>query len=198
MNAANATQVKMFANLQQNLFFPLTGEQNEAAKIHRELSNKGARIGFGHVKALLDGQEAIYKDFEVVTIVTHAAVSDAPKQQTKAQGRPVTVPQGNQTTKQASPPVGARGRGRSYEPSGEVKALKRGALYTRLMEFMMRPEGATMKYMLDHSGNKTAGGVNDVLSWQIKQRGYGLRFDQEKGTYHLVLPAGHKELTYKD
>jgi hypothetical protein len=66
------------------------------------------------------------------------------------------------------------------------------------MEMMLRPEGASMKEMLDKAGNKTSGGVNDVLSWQIKQRGYGLRFDEGTSKYHLVLPKGHDKLTYKD
>lgn len=202
MNAqsvAAANKVLMFANVSQNIFVPLEGGNKDAVKVHNELKGKGARIGFGHVKALLDGQEEMFKGFEVVTILTHAKVPQAVPQQA-APVRP-PVPSGPQSTAQRSAPVGGggRGRGRGYEPSGqEIKPLKRGALYTTLMEMLLRPEGATMKEMLDRAGNKTSGGVNDVLSWQIKQRGYGLRFDDAASKYHLVLPKGHTALTYKD
>jgi hypothetical protein len=157
------------------------------------------------VLALLNGQEAIFKGYEVVTIGTHN--DHAAKKltgQTTTQAAPAPA-QSNaapapQSTAQPSKPVGARGSGRSYpplsNPTQKVVPVKKGTLGTRLMEFLLRPEGATMKFMHEHSGNKTTGGVNDVLGWQIKQKGYGLRYDTTKGTYHLVLPEGQKEILY--
>lgn len=189
------TQAKMLASFGQDIFIPLVGDNKDAVKVHTLLKNRGARIGFEHVKALLAGQEQSFKGFEVVT-VSGTTIPQESTQQAAPVRRPMQQPQGPQSTVQASPAPTGRGRGREYPASGNIKPLKRGTTYAVLMEMLM--SGATMKELLEKAGNQTSGGVNDVLSWQIKQRGYGLRFDQQTGKYHLVLPNGHKELTYKD
>ena len=203
--AAPAAHIHFFANLEQNppLMIPLkdTADQNEikaqAMSVHHQLKGQNARIGFDRVMALLSGQEAMFKGYEVVDLATHNKHAAQKLGGTvEAKLAPAPAPQPPQPSKN----VGARGTGRNFEPlsnpSKKVVPLKRGALYTRLMEFMMRPEGATHKFMVEHSGNKTPGGVNDVLGWQIKQKGYGLKYNQANGTYHLVLPQGQKELIY--
>lgn len=195
-----AGQVQMLASFGMDIFIPLLGDNKDAVKVHTALKNRGARIGYDHVKALLDGQEQSFKGFEVVTVSGHTVPQEAAPQQPAPVRRPMQQPQGPQVTKQTSTGTGAvaRGRGREYPASGVIKPLKRGTTYAILMEMLLQPGGASMKELLEKAGNQTSGGVNDVLSWQIKQRGYGLRFDQAQGKYHLVLPNGHKELTYKD
>lgn len=217
MNAQQSTtpataHVKMFANLEQQppFLMPIKGDTKQAAlSIHSHLKGQNARIGLDRVMALIEGRENMYKGYEVVDIGTHndhAAKLLSP--QGNPQAAPAPAPNPGQSTAQPSKPVAARGAGRNYapfsgrkwtlDPNAEKKVvpLKRGTLGTRLMEFMFRPEGASHKFMVDHSGNSTPGGVNDVLGWQIKEKGYGLRYDTAKGTYHLVLPEGQKELIY--
>lgn len=192
-----AGQVQMLACFGMDIFIPLLGDNKDAGKVHANLKNRGARIGYSHVKALLEGQEQSFKGFEVVTVSGHTVPQEA-NQQPAPVRRPMIAPTGPQVTKQTSPAPVARGRGREYPASGDIKPLKRGTTYAVLMEMLLQPAGASMKELLEAAGNQTSGGVNDVLSWQIKQRGYGLRFDQTQGKYHLVLPNGHKALTYKD
>lgn len=198
-----ATEIKMLVNLNRGMFIPLVGENAEPANVHKFLKDKNARIGFDTVKNLMEGREVSYKDFQIGTMQSDKGFH-IPEPHTAAQKAPVAaavrkapVPTGPQpaTLKSAGPQV-ARGRGREYQPAGDVKALKRGTVYADLMELMLK--GATMKEMLAKTTNATAGGVNDVLSWQIKNRGYGLRFERETGKYFLVLPQGHTGLTYKD
>lgn len=212
-----ANSVRMMASFNRGIYVPLVGPNADPNNVYNYLKDKNARISLEHVRGLMEGREELFKDFEVVTILdartirgesipasspvasdTAQAVVNADVKQTVA---PVvrrvpgtTGPQ--QTNLQSGSPQVARGRGREYAPSGIIKPLKRGTVYAQLMEMLMK--GATMKELLAAVGNQTAGGVNDVLSWQIKQRGYGLRFDAATGKYHLVLPQGHTALVYQD
>jgi hypothetical protein len=155
---------------------------------------------------MMEGRESEFKDFEVVQVIGHHAGAQQAQAQQPAPVRRNPMPSGlpgrlvnpgTQQTNLTSPaPAQARGRGREYAPSGVIKPLKRNTTYAKLMEMLVK--GATMKELLAATTNTTAGGVNDVLSWQIKQRGYGLRFDQGSGKYFLVMPEGHKELKYAD
>jgi len=195
MQAQNT--IKMIASFNRGVFVPLVGQMSGAVNVHNFLKEKGARISLDHVKAMLEGKERAFKDFEVVEILGHQG--DIPAQASApARLRPLpgTLVSGPQSTAMKSDAAAVpKGRGREYAPTGEVKPLKRGTVYAQLMEMLLH--GATMKELLAATTNATAGGVNDVLSWQIKQRGYGLRFDQETGKYWLVLPKGHTGLTYQ-
>lgn len=205
MQTQNA--IKMIASFPRGIFIPLVGVNEQPAVVHNYLKEKGARLSLDHVKAMMEGREQEFKDFEVVQVIGHhgdvpAQASaptiprtTAPSMSARLPGRLVTP--GKQEPSLASPaPAVGRGRGREYAPSGTVKPLKRNTVYAKLMEMLLH--GATMKELLGATSNTTAGGVNDVLSWQIKQRGYGLRFDQDTGKYFLVLPEGHKTLSYQD
>lgn len=199
MQAQNT--IKMIASFNRGIFVPLIGANEQPVHVHNFLKEKGARVSLDHVKAMMEGREQAFKDFEVLQVLGHHGTTPhaeepapAPRRQIPgALARAAAQPQ--PTTMPSPAPAVARGRGREYAPSGEIKPLKRGTVYAILMEMLLK--GATMKEMLDTTQNTTAGGVNDVLSWQIKQRGYGLRFDQNTGKYHLVLPKGHKGLTYQ-
>ena len=205
MNAQATAQIKMFASFNRGIFVPLVGPNADPKNVHNYLKDKNARISLDHVKGLMEGSESVFKDFEVVDIVgaktiAGESVPSAPPVQTqiaapvKRTPVPITGPQ--KTTLPSGTQQVARGRGREYPPSGQIKPLKRGTTYAKLMEMLV--VGATMKELLAATTNTTAGGVNDVLSWQIKQRGYGLTFDQATGKYKLVFPAGHTALTYQD
>lgn len=90
----------------------------------------------------------------------------------------------------------ARTRTRDYDPCEPIKPIKRGTTYAVLMEMMVK--GATMNEMLAVTNNATQGGVNDVISWQVRQRGYGIKFDKGTGKYHIAFPKGVTELVYQD
>lgn len=202
MQAQNA--IKMIASFNRGIFIPLVGVNEQPAVVHNFLKEKGARVSLDHVKAMMEGREQEFRDFEVVQVMGSrlptqsampAAVQQTPAMPSRLPGRLVN-PGVQQSTLPSPAPAVARGRGREYEPAGDVKPLKRNTVYARLMEMLLN--GATMKELLGATSNTTPGGVNDVLSWQIKQRGYGLRFDQNTSKYHLVLPKGHTGLTYQD
>lgn len=198
--------IKMIASFNRGIFIPLVGANEQPINVHNFLKEKGARVSFDHVKAMMEGREREFKDFEVlqVTKAESGAVQIEPQPAKAVETKPqpsrlpgnLLKPGVQKPSLQSGAPAIARGRGREYAPTGEVKPLKRGTVYAKLMEMLI--DGATMKELLGATSNATPGGVNDVLSWQIKQRGYGLRFDQETGKYFLVFPKGHKELTYKD
>lgn len=204
MQAQNT--IKMIASFNRGIFIPLIGQHEQPVAVHNLLKEKGARVSLEHVRALMEGREREFKDFEVLQVLGHngpvqptqqmqAAAVRRPQMPSGLPGRLVTP--GMQTANLQSPaPARARGRGREYLPNGAVKPLKRGTVYAKLMEMLLT--GATMKELLAAAGNDTAGGVNDVLSWQIKQRGYGLTFDQDSQKYFLLLPEGHKTLTYQN
>lgn len=211
--ATTQTQIRMFASFNRGIFVPLVGPNADPRNVYNFLKDKNARISLDHVAGLIDGREQVFKDFEVVSIhgartiagesipAASPVASDAALQATQQQPAPVVkrnpVPVGpQQTTLQSGTSQVARGRGREFPPSGNIKPLKRGTTYAKLMEMLI--PGATMKELLAATSNTTAGGVNDVLSWQVKQRGYGLSFDQATGKYKLVFPAGHTALTYQD
>jgi hypothetical protein len=204
MQTQNA--IKMIASFNRGIFVPLIGAHQQPVAVHNFLKEKGARVSLDHVRAMMEGRESEFKDFEVVQVVGHrsGAQEASPQQPAPVRRNPMPsglpgrlVNPGVQQTNMPSPaPARARGRGREYAPSGTVKPLKRGTIYAKLMEMLVN--GATMKELLSATSNTTAGGVNDVLSWQIKQRGYGLRFDQASGKYFLVMPNGHNKLTYAD
>ena len=183
--------VKMLASLSHNIFVPLLGKNTEPANVYNQLKNAGARISLEHVKSLMEGKESEFKDFRLMDLIPNAPKA-AEVTPTKML-RKASV----QKTNLVSPaPAVSRGRGREYLPQGDIKPLKHNTTYARLMEMCLK--GATMKELLAATANVTAGGVNDVLSWQIKHRGYGLRFDSQTGKYHLILPKGHTSLVYKD
>jgi hypothetical protein len=190
MNATTTNAVKMLASFNRGIFIPLIGDNDNPQKVYSILKDKGARVTFDHVRSLMAGQEEIFKDFEVVTIIGARSLPVA--------GRTIVpAPQpAEKTTLMSGAPAISRGRGRQYAPSGIIKPLKRGTIYAKLMEMLV--EGATMQQLLDATSNETSGGVNDVLSWTVKDRGYGLRFNSETGTYHIVMPVGHKALTYQE
>ncbi len=202
MQTQNA--IKMIASFNRGIFIPLIGVNEQPAVVHNYLKEKGARISLDHVKAMMEGREQEFKDFEVVQVMGHrlSDMSTAVRPQMASAPMPSRLPgrlvnPGAQAPSLASPaPAVGRGRGREYDPSGEIKPLKRNTVYAKLMEMLLH--GATMKELLGATTNTTPGGVNDVLSWQIRQRGYGLRFDQVTGKYHLVLPKGHVGLQYQD
>lgn len=195
--------IKMIASFDRGIYIPLIGANEQPLVVHNYLKEKGARVSLDHVKAMMEGRETAFKDFEVVQVTPATAGTQAtapapkPVQAPRIPGRMLT---GSSDTTPPLPSSGAmpvaRGRGREYPASGVIKPLKRGTVYAKLMEMLI--PGATMKELLSATTNTTAGGVNDVLSWQIKQRGYGLRFDQATGKFYLVFPAGQKALTYKD
>lgn len=196
----NQSNLKMFASFRHNIFIPLIGDNKEPVKVYGLLKDKGARISLGHVKSLIDGKERVFNDFEILDIKDARTLKvpedvDQPKPP-PARPTPVAAKKGSQVSGQLSgAPAVARGRGREYSPEGIIKPLKRGTTYAQMMEMLMK--GATMKELLDSTDNVTQGGVNDVLSWQVKQRGYGLRFEKETGKYFIVLPKGHTALTYQ-
>lgn len=205
MQTQNA--IKMLASFSRGIFIPLTGVNEQPVVVHNYLKDKGARVSLEHVKAMMEGRESEFKDFEVVQVIgAHGATPQAapvqPVQQQAAPTLPNRLPgrlvtPGKQEPSLPSPaPAATRGRGREYAPTGVIKPLKRNTVYAKLMEMLLK--GATMKDLLGATSNVTAGGVNDVLSWQIKQRGYGLRFDPATSKYYLVLPQGHTALTYQD
>lgn len=163
---APTNNVKMFASFERKIFIPLTGAPEDSQVVYNQLRESGARVALHRIEALINGKEETVRDFEVVTVTGHH-------------------------TGQAQ----QRTRTRDYAPSGEVKAIKRGTTYAKLMEMMVN--GATMNEMLAVTNNATQGGVNDVISWQVRQRGYGIRFDKGTGKYHLVFPTGVKELVYQ-
>lgn len=170
MNAqqTQTNNVKMFASFERKIFIPLTGAPTDPEMVYNQLRESGARVALHRIDALISGKEDSIRDFEVVTVTGH----------------------------QVNQPV-ARKRTRDYDPSGdEVKSIKRGTTYAKLMEMMV--EGATMNQMLAVTKNSTQGGVNDVISWQVRQRGYGIKFDKGTGKYHLVFPKGTKALVYND
>jgi hypothetical protein len=205
MQTQNA--IKMLASFNRGIFIPLVGVNEQPAVVHSYLKDKGARISLDHVKAMMEGREQEFRDFEVVQVIGHhgpmptqTPMAAAPQPQAsvtpnRLPGRLVNPGQQEPSLTSPAPAVG-RGRGREYAPSGQIKPLKRNTVYAKLMEMLV--QGATMKELLSATANTTAGGVNDVLSWQIKQRGYGLRFDQSTGKYHLVFPDGHSTLKYQD
>lgn len=195
--------IKMIASFDRGIYIPLIGANEQPLVVHNYLKEKGARVSLDHVKAMMEGRETVFKDFEVVQVTAAKAMAQAaapaskPIQAPRLPGRLVTG-SGDTTPplpSSAAMPV-ARGRGREYPASGQIKPLKRDTVYAKLMEMLI--PGATMKELLAATSNTTAGGVNDVLSWQIKQRGYGLRFDTATGKFHLVFPKGQTALTYKD
>jgi hypothetical protein len=201
MQAQNT--IKMIASFNRGIFIPLIGAHEQPVAVHNYLKEKGARVSLEHVRALMEGREREFKDFEVVQVLGHqgpvqptqqAAAVRRPQMPSGLPGRLVT-PGVQQTNLQSPAPARARGRGREYQPTGVIKPLKRNTVYAKLMEMLL--QGATMKELLAAAGNDTAGGVNDVLSWQIKQRGYGLTFDEASQKYFLLLPEGHKTLTYQ-
>lgn len=187
--------IKMIASLHRGIFVPLVGPNEQPVNVHNFLKEKGARVSLDHVRAMMEGKETEFKDFEVYECTKEVAgqqptppVRPLPGRLTSSPQKPVAV---------SGAPAVAKGRGREYAPSGEpVKLLKRGTVYAQLMEMLV--QGATMKELLESTTNNTAGGVNDVLSWQVKHRGYGLRFDKETGKYHLVFPKGMRALKYQD
>lgn len=185
------SSARMFANFPMGILVPLVGSAAKPEVLHQRMREAGARIGLESIKQLLDGTVDTVRDFEVVKIsgihgqlVAHEEEVNTP------------VNTGAQPATLKSSPQQARGRGRDYPPTGEIKPLKRGTVYAKLMEMLLA--GATMPELLAATENATAGGVNDVLSWQIKHRGYGLRFEKDTGKYFIVLPKGHKGLTYAE
>lgn len=193
MNAQN-NAIKMIASFNRGIFIPLIGENQRPEGAYNTLKERGARISLEKVRNMMEGREEAVKDFEMLRVTGHR-LSELPQTAPAVKRGP--VPTGNQNANLLSHAENVpKGRGREYPPSGTVKALKRGTVYAALMEMLM--QGATMKELLSATDNTTAGGVNDVLSWQIKNRGYGLRFEKESGKYFIVLPHGHKSLTYKD
>jgi len=206
MNTQTA-HIKMFASFNRGIFVPLVGPNADPKNVYTLLKDRNARISLDHVQGLMDGRETVFKDFEVVEVVGARTIAAepvatimAPVQQ-PGQPAPVVrrapIPMGVQKTNlQSGTAQVARGRGREYPASGVIKPLKRGTVYAQLMEMLVK--GATMKELLAATSNVTAGGVNDVLSWQVKHRGYGLSFDQATGKYKIVFPQGHTALTYQD
>jgi hypothetical protein len=183
--------VKMIASLNNNIFVPLLGKNTEPVNVYNQLKNAGARISLEHVKSLMEGKESEFKDFRIMSLIpnTEKAADIKPTKML----RKASVEKANLVS---PAPAVSRGRGREYLPQGEIRPLKHNTTYARLMEMCLK--GATMKELLAATANTTAGGVNDVLYWQIKHRGYGLRFDSQTGKYHLLLPKGHTALMYKD
>jgi hypothetical protein len=197
---AQAQTIKMIASFNRGIYVPLIGRNEQPANVHNFLKEKGARLSLDHIKAMMEGREQTFKDFELLEVSGHHGGVQQVEPEAPRRGVPGRLAQAQNTPQKAdlrsTAPAVARGRGREYPPSGDdIKPLKRGTVYANLMEMLLK--GATMKEMLESTTNATAGGVNDVLSWQVKHRGYGLRFDQETGKYHLVLPKGHKGLTYQ-
>lgn len=201
--------IKMFASFNRGIYIPMVGPNESPESVYAFLKERNARISLDRVRDLIEGRETMFRDFEVVTVQGHHGVPQtlsipaASRVAAEDPNRPAPVvhrtpvPTGQQAANLVSgSPQVARGRGREYAPTGQIKALKRGTVYAQLMEMLLH--GATMKELLAATSNVTAGGVNDVLSWQIKNRGYGLRFDAATGKYWLVLPKGHTSLTYKD
>lgn len=203
MNTQISTnQIKMFASFNRGIFVPLVGPNSDPKNVYAYLKDKNARISLDHVAGLMDGRESVFKDFEVVNIVGAKTISGIPlnigvdKTEQMTAKRSHIFKGGQKTDLLSTQEHAPRGRGREYPPSGVIKALKRGTVYALLMEKLVK--GATMKELLSATSNATSGGVNDVLSWQVKQRGYGLSFDSSTGKYHLVFPKGHTSLTYQD
>jgi hypothetical protein len=193
MQAQNA--IKMIASFNRGIFVPLVGPNEEPVNVHNFLKEKGARVSLDHIRAMMEGKESEFKDFEVYEVRGQHLPQPSSTPVRPLPGRLTSSPQ--KTGMVSGAPAVARGRGREYAPSGEpIKLLKRGTVYATLMEMLV--QGATMKELLESTSNATAGGVNDVLSWQVKQRGYGLRFDKETGKYHLVFPKGQRALKYQD
>lgn len=205
MNAPQNSPIKMIASFNRGIFIPLVGINEQPDSVYNFLKEKNARISLDRVKNMMEGREEQIKDFEVLTCYGHhgAAPQESIPAASKIATQPASVrpslaiPKGplSSDIKSSAPHV-AKGRGREYPAKKEVKPLKRGTVYATLMEMLVH--GATMKEMVASTGNTTAGGVNDVLSWKIKQHGYGLRFERETGKYHLVMPEGQSELLYKD
>jgi hypothetical protein len=197
MNAQTTSQIKMFASFNRGIFLPLVGANADPKNVYNVLKDKNARISLDHVQGLMEGRESVFKDFEVVSIVGAKTIAGDDQAQSAPVDKRSPVPMGPQkATLQSGTAQVARGRGREFPPSGQIKPLKRGTVYAQLMEMLVK--GATMKELLSATSNTTAGGVNDVLSWQVKQRGYGLSFDQATGKYRLVFPQGHSALAYQD
>lgn len=160
---------QMFASFERNIFIPLNGDDQDATKVYNTLKDNGARVALHRIENLIKGTEDTVRDFEVVTV----------------QGRHIKPAAETKRT-----------RTRDYEPSEPVKPIKRGTTYAMLMEMML--VGATMDELLAKTNNETQGGVNDVISWQVRQRGYGIRFDKPTGKFHLLMPKGQKELIYSN
>lgn len=184
--------VKMLASFERNIFVPLVGDNTNPDNVHRLLKQRSARISVESIRALMDGQESKLRDFEVVTVMRsddEPAVAEVSKPALK-------MPANQPANRVSKGPHLSRARGRNYAPQDEVKPIKRGTVYAKMMEMLLK--GATAQQLKDSTTNATTGGVSDVLSWQIKDKGYGLRLDEATGMYYLILPKGQKEIKYRD
>lgn len=160
--------LKIFASLERKILVPLTGDASDPEMVYNKLRGAGARVALDRIQSLIDGTVENVRGFEVLTVMGHT--NNEPPQQ--------------------------RRRTRDYDPTGELKTIKRGTTYAGLMEMMVK--GATKGEMVAYTNNKTEGGVNDVISWKVRDCGYGIRFDKATGKYHLVFPKGVTALKYQD
>lgn len=187
--------IKMFANFNRGIYIPLLTEADNAKTIHDRIKGEGARISVDSISRLINGVEEVVKDFEVVTVTNHHVVVE---KKTKSSDVQVfsRIPDSKLELPKSPAIHASRGRGRNFDPQTPILASKRDTTYAKIME--MLKTGATMEDLLAATDNKTAGGVNDVLSWQVKHRGYGLRFERDTGKYFLVFPTGIKDIVYKE
>ena len=187
----NTDVVKLFASFNRGIFIPLVEPNNTPEIVHQRLKELGARIGKGSVESLMNGSADVIKDFKVVSVNDH-------KTQINVSEQPVVSETVETKPNKVIKTTGRRGKVRSlgYPPQKRLVPLKRGTIYASLME--MVKDGATIKEMLEFTGNTTMGGVNNLIGHIIKSKGYGVSYDPKSEKYTLVFPKGITELIYDD